>query len=497
MSNSRKIELKHPHQLFIGGQWVEPATKSLFHVMNCSTEEHVISVAEAVSADMKRAVVAAREAFDHGPWPRLTPMARAEYLEKFAEIFERRNDELASIWSIESGVVYKIAQPRIGLFLSGAFRQYAGIAATYPFIESRKSVTGHQAYCAKEPVGVVAVVLPWNGPAGLMAYKVSAALLAGCTVIVKSSPEAPCSAYVLAEICEEIGLPPGVLNVVTADRQVSEELVRNPFVDKITFTGSTAAGRKIGAAAAERVARITLELGGKSPAIVMDDYDIKLAAQTIGTAYFGYLTGQVCHSLTRIIVSEDKHDEMVEELCATARSIVLGDPFDPATNSGPLASARQRETVERYVAKGIEQGAKLAIGGKRPAHLERGFFFEPTVFANVDNQSVIAQEEIFGPVLSVIPAKNMDHAIELANSTPFGLNAAVFTRDTQQAMAVARRIHAGSVGHNGSRTDFSIGFGGFKQSGIGREGGVEGLEAFLESKTIVLDQSYSQDLDLD
>jgi betaine-aldehyde dehydrogenase len=282
---------------------------------------------------------------------------------------------------------------------------------------------------------------------------------------------------------------------VTADRQVSEELVRNPSVDKITFTGSTAAGRKIGAAAAERVARITLELGGKSPAIVMDDYDIKLAAQTIGTAYFGYLTGQVCHSLTRIIVSEDKHDEMVEELCATARSIVLGDPFDPATSSGPLASARQRETVERYVAKGIEQGAKLAIGGKRPAHLARGFFFEPTVFANVDNQSVIAQEEIFGPVLSVIPAKNMDHAIELANATPFGLNAAVFTRDTNLAISVARQIHAGSVGHNGSRTDFSIGFGGFKQSGIGREGGVEGLEAFLESKTIVLDQSFSLELD--
>lgn len=483
--------MQHPDRFFIDGDWVQPSTEKVFHVIDCSTEERVASVAEAVSADMDAAVAAARKAFDHGPWPRLSPVKRAEYLVRIASGLEARSDELARVWSIESGVVYKVAQPRIGLFLSGAFRQYADMAATFAFTEPRKSATGHQAYCVKEPVGVVAVVLPWNGPAGLMAYKVAPALLAGCTVIIKSPPEAPCSAYLFAEICDEIGLPPGVVNVVTSEREVSEELIRNPGVDKITFTGSTAAGRKIGAAAAERMARVTLELGGKSPALVLDDYDIKAAANTIGCSFFGYLTGQVCHSLTRIIVPKSKHDAMVDALCEAARSMVLGNPFEPTTTTGPLASARQRETVERYVARGVEQGARLAIGGKRPAHLSRGFFFEPTVFANVDNRSAIAQEEIFGPVLCVIPANDVDHAIDLANDTIFGLNAAVFTNDAQRALEVAHRIRAGSIGHNGSRTDFSIGFGGFKQSGIGREGGVEGLDAFLESKTIVMDQPGS------
>jgi aldehyde dehydrogenase (NAD+) len=483
----RSIRLGNPHRLFIGGQWVEPSTSGSFDVINCSTEQVVATVAEAQSADIARAVIAAREAFDKGPWPRMSHLERAGYLEKFAQRLETLNDEFARIWSIESGIMYKVAQPRIGLFLSGAFRQYAAMASTFPFTESRQSVTGHLAYCVHEPVGVVAVIVPWNGPAGLLAYKVAPALLAGCTVIIKSSPEAPCSAYVFAEICEEIGLPPGVLNVVTADRGVSEELIRNPGVDKITFTGSTAAGRKISAAASERIARVTLELGGKSPAIVLDDFDIEIAAKTIGSSYFGYLSGQVCHSLTRIIVPRAKHDAMVDALCAVARGMVLGDPFDPAATAGPLVTARHRESVERYVAQGVQQGATLATGGKRPAHLDRGFFFEPTVFGNVDNRSVIAQEEIFGPVLSVIPADDLSHAIEMANDTIFGLNAAVFTNDMPQALAVARQIRAGSVGHNASRTDFSIGFGGFKQSGIGREGGTEGLMAFLETKAIVLD----------
>jgi aldehyde dehydrogenase (NAD+) len=492
MVTERQIPLQHPNRFYIGGQWVQPSSSKTFDVIDCSTEARVASVAEALSPDMSRAIAAARDAFDRGPWPRMSPVERAAYLEKFAERFEQRNDEFARVWSIESGVVYRVAQPRIGLFLSGAFRQYAAMARSYAFDEPRSSVTGHQAYSVKEPVGVVAVILPWNGPAGLMAYKVAPALLAGCTVIVKSPPEAPCSALLLAEICDEIGLPPGVLNVLTADREVSEELVRSPAVDKITFTGSTAAGRRIGAAAAERVARVTLELGGKSPALVLDDYDIDAAAKTIGNTYFGYLTGQVCHSLTRIIVPKARHDAMVDALCKVANSMVLGDPFDEATTVGPLASARQRATVERYVAIGVEQGATLAIGGRRPPKLERGFFFEPTVFGGVDNRMTIAQEEIFGPVLCVIPADDEAHAIRIANDTIFGLNAAVFTNDGQRAMQVARQIRAGSIGHNGSRTDFSIGFGGFKQSGIGREGGVEGLEAFLESKSIVLDQAATE-----
>jgi betaine-aldehyde dehydrogenase len=482
------IELKHPRHLYIEGSWVAPSGADVFEVLDCSTEQVAATVAKAESADGMRAVAAARKAFDHGPWPRLSPQERAAYLEKFAQRFEELNDEFARIWSIESGLVYKVAQPRIGLFLSGAFRQYAARASTFPFCESHKSGTGHRAYRIQEPVGVVAVILPWNGPAGLMAYKVAPALLAGCTVIIKSPPEAPCSAYLFAQMCEEIGLPPGVVNVITADRDVSEELVRHPGVDKITFTGSTAAGRRIGAVAAERVARVTLELGGKSAAIVLDDFDIETAAKTIGSGFFGYLSGQVCHSLTRIIVPRAKHDAMVEALSAVARGMVLGDPFDPSVTAGPLASARQREMVERYVAKGLEEGATLATGGRRPPHLERGFFFEPTVFGNVDNRATIAQEEIFGPVLCVIPADDEAHAVALANDSIFGLNGAVFTNDVQRALDVARQIRTGSVGHNASRTDFTIGFGGFKQSGIGREGGPDGLTAFLESKTIVLDQ---------
>jgi betaine-aldehyde dehydrogenase len=482
----RNIELKHPRLLFIGGKWVEPSTPETFDVHDCSTEEVVASVAKASSADMQRAVAAARDAFDAGPWPRMTHVERAAYLEQFAARLEALNDEFARVWSIETGIVYKVAQPRIGLFIGGAFRQYAAMARTFAFSEEHRSVTGNVGYRVCEPVGVVAEIIPWNGPAALIAYKTAPALLAGCTVIIKSPPEAPCSAYLFAEICEEIGLPPGVINVLTADRSVSEELVRHPDVDKITFTGSTAAGRRIASIAGDRVARVTLELGGKSPAVVLDDYDIEAAANTLGSSYFGYNTGQICHSLTRIIVPRAKHNAMVDALSGIARRIVLGDPFAAETTSGPLASARQRATVERFVAQGIAEGATLATGGKRPSHLSKGFFFEPTVFGNVDNRWSIAQEEIFGPVLSVIPADDEASAIRMANDTPFGLNAAVFTNDRDRAMHVARQIRSGTVGHNGPRTDFSIGFGGVKQSGIGREGGVEGLLAFMESKTIVM-----------
>lgn len=419
----------------------------------------------------------------------MTPQERAVYMDRIAERLEALNDDFARIWTVESGVLYKIAQPRVGQYLSGAFRQYSAMAQTYPFVQPVKSVTGHQGYRLQEPVGVAVAIVPWNGPAGLIAYKVAPALLAGCTVIIKSSPEAPCSGYLFARICEEVGLPPGVVNMVTADRDVSDTLVRNPGVDKITFTGSTAVGRHIGAVASERVARVTLELGGKSPAVVLDDYDVETAAQALGAPYFSYLTGQVCASLTRIIVPRTKHDAMVEALVAAARGMVLGDPMDAATTMGPLVSSRQRDTVEQKLAQGLADGAKLATGGSRPADLKKGFFFEPTVLANVGNDSFAARNEFFGPVLSVIAADSEQHAIDMANDTIYGLNAAVFTHDPDRAMQVARQLRAGSVGHNASRYDFSIGFGGFKQSGIGREGSVGGLEAFLESKSVVLDQA--------
>ncbi|MBU9607899.1 aldehyde dehydrogenase [Burkholderia multivorans] len=486
--NPPSLNMPHADRLYIGGRWVAPASTETCAVLNCATEDVVAHAAMANEADVDAAVRAAREAFDRGPWPHLSPAERGAFLEKIAARLEALNDEFARGWSIESGVLYRIAKPRIGLFLSGAFRQYAAMAHSYPFVAPARAVTGHQAYRVQEPVGVVAVIVPWNGPAGLLAYKIAPALLAGCTVVIKNSPETPSSGHLFAQICDEVGLPPGVVNMLTADRTVSESLVRHPGVDKITFTGSTGAGRRIGAVAAERVARVTLELGGKSPAVVLDDYDVETAAKVLGAPYFSYLSGQVCHSLTRIIVPRAKHDRMVDALVEAARGMVLGDPLDDATSMGPLATAAQRDAVERLVAQGVSDGARLAIGGKRPAHLTRGFFFEPTVFANVDNRSRIAQNEFFGPVLSVIPADSEQHAIDMANDTIFGLNAAVFTHDTERALRVARRLRAGSVGHNASRTDFSIGFGGFKQSGVGREGGTGGLEAFLESKTVVLDQ---------
>ncbi|WP_454691634.1 aldehyde dehydrogenase [Achromobacter aloeverae] len=486
--SDRSFTVPHPDRFYIGGSWVQPATAETFSVINCATEQEVVRVAKAVEADVDAAVKAARVAFDHGPWPRMTPQERAVYLRKIAEKIQAVEDDFARIWTTETGTLYSGAKGFIGPLMQATFTAYADMASTFPFLRPARSQAGKQAYVAQEPVGVVVAILPWNGPAYLLPYKVAPALLAGCTVIIKSSPEAPCSGHLFARICEEIGLPPGVVNVVTADRDVSDALVRNPGVDKITFTGSTAAGRVIGAAAAQRIARVTLELGGKSPALVLDDYDIESAAQVLGRPFFSNNTGQVCFSLTRIIVPRARHDAMVEALSAAARGMVVGDPFDPETTMGPLTTARQRQNVERMVAQGVADGATLAAGGARPRHLERGFFYEPTVLGHVDNRSAIAQEEIFGPVLSVIAADSEEQMVAMANDSIYGLNATVFTHDADRAMRIARQLRTGTVGHNACCPDFTIAFGGFKQSGIGREGGAPGLEPFLESKTIVMDQ---------
>ena len=486
---SRFPVLAHPGQFYIGGAWVDPASASTFNIINSSTEQVVAAVAEATAPDISSAVEAARSAFDEGPWPRLSHGERAGYLRAIASECERRADDFARAWTTESGVLYKLSAARVGAWLSTAFNYYAGLAATFPFQETppiKRRFAGHDRARAgwrrrRDH--------SWNGPARLMAYKCAPALLAGCTIILKASPEAPSCAYLLAEICEQVHLPPGVLNIVTADRQASEALVRDPRVDKVTFTGSTAAGRKIASICGERIARYTLELGGKSPALVLDDYEIDTAAHAIA-AGLGFLSGQVCHSLTRVIVTRARHDKMVDALSAAVQRMRVGDPFDPDVDVGPLATARQRERVEGYISKGSAEGAVLATGGRRPAHLQRGFFVEPTVFGNVDNRSTIAQEEIFGPVLCVIPADNEAHAIALANDTLYGLNASVFTHDVGHALQVARQLRAGTVGQNGSRPDFGIAFGGFKQSGLGREGGTEGLLPFLETKTVVLDTPF-------
>jgi acyl-CoA reductase-like NAD-dependent aldehyde dehydrogenase len=485
MTNATTVPIRHNDRFFIGGAWVEPSSTDLIEVVDSATEEPYFSVPGAREADMARAVDAAREAFDQGPWPRMSHAERAEYLRAMGDGLRGKSDEVGQLWPRESGALFAIAQYTAG-GMAGVFDFYAGLASTYPFEErALPTMGGKYGLIVREPVGVVGAIIPWNGPLSLISYKIAPALIAGCTVVLKSSPEAPGDAYLFAEIAEHIGLPPGVLNVVTADREVSELLVRNPGVDKITFTGSTAAGRRIASLCGERIARCTLELGGKSAAVILDDMDLETAASAISAAEC-FLTGQVCSSLTRIIVNRSRHDELVDALVGRFSRVKVGDPFDPQTQMGPLAMERQRDRVEGYIAKGVADGATLATGGGRPKDLERGYYIEPTVFGNVDNDSTIAREEIFGPVLSVIPADDEDHAVTLANDTIYGLNASVFTEDVDRARQVASRLRSGTVGHNAFRTDFGMAFGGFKQSGIGREGGIEGLLPFLETKSVIL-----------
>jgi acyl-CoA reductase-like NAD-dependent aldehyde dehydrogenase len=480
------VPLQHADRFFIGGEWVKPSTDSTFDVIDSTTELTYFTVAEAQAADMDRAVTAARTAFDEGPWPRLSHAQRAEYMKAFSAKLAERADALGEIWPRESGVVANIA--RVAIYgATMTFDYYAGLADTFEFETPMPPTMGGQfGLLVREPVGVVGAIIPWNAPMSLIGYKIAPALISGCTVVLKSSPEAPGAGYLIAETAEAIGLPPGVINILTADRGVSELLVTDPRVDKITFTGSTAAGRRIASLCGERIARCTLELGGKSAAVILDDMKIETAANAIASAEC-FLTGQVCASLTRIVVNRNRHDELVDALAAAFAKVQVGDPFDESTAMGPLAMARQRDRVEGYIAKGVAEGATLAAGGGRPAHLERGYFVEPTVFGNVDNASTIAREEIFGPVLSVIPADGEEQMIAVANDTIFGLNASVFTNDLERARDVAGQLRSGTVGHNAFRTDFGIAFGGFKQSGIGREGGIEGLMPFLESKTVILE----------
>jgi acyl-CoA reductase-like NAD-dependent aldehyde dehydrogenase len=485
MTADRSISLRAPGALFIDGQWIEPATPATFDVVDPATEERFISVAAANADDMDRAIAAARRAFDDGPWPRLPVAERAELLRALADGLRARSADIAIGQTREMGVLHAFAGFSAGA-AAATYDSYAAMADDFSFAERRTTSSGATlALLVRDPVGVVGAIVPWNSPVSLAAYKVAPALLAGCTVVLKSSPEAPSAGYVLAEVAEDVGLPPGVLNCVTADRDVSEGMVLDARVDKIAFTGSAAAGRRIASLCGARMARYTLELGGKSPGIVLDDYDVDDAARALA-ASAPRMTGQTCASLTRIIVRRTRHDDFVDALSDRFARIRVGDPFDPSSEMGPLATARQRARVEGYIQAGVDEGAHLAVGGRRPEHLGRGFYIEPTLFARVDNASTIAREEIFGPVLSVIPADDEQDAIRIANDTEYGLNAVVFTKDPEKAVATARAMRTGTVGHNTTMYDFEIGFGGFKQSGVGREGGREGLLPYLENKTVLL-----------
>ncbi|OZD13099.1 aldehyde dehydrogenase [Rhodococcus sp. 06-156-3C] len=481
-----EMPLRHADRLYIGGRWVTPSTTATISVVDSATELPFYEVAAASAADMDRAIGAAREAFDNGPWPELTHGERAEYLRGFANHLRQRAADIGQVWPRESGVLHSLAKPFTD-FGAKEWDDNADLAGTFAFEEQiAPSAGGVFGLRRREPVGVVGAIIPWNGPLGSISHKVGPALLAGCTVVLKSAPEAPGIGLIVAEIAEAIGLPAGVLNVVTADRETSELLVRDPRVDKISFTGSTLAGRRIASICGGRIARVSLELGGKSAAILLDDVNVEDAAKSLAAAEC-IVSGQVCYSLTRIVVPRALEKDFAEALAVAFSGVSVGDPYDPSTQIGPLASAVQRDRVKGYIARGVDQGAKLVSGGGRPAHLDRGFYLEPTVFSGVSNKHDIAREEIFGPVLSVIPVDSEHEAVRVANDSIYGLNASVFTPDADRAHAIARRLRSGTVGHNATRSDLRLGFGGFKQSGLGREGGVEGLRNYLETKAIILE----------
>jgi acyl-CoA reductase-like NAD-dependent aldehyde dehydrogenase len=480
-----QLPIAHPECLYIDGRWSKPAAAQQIDIISPDTEAVVATVAEAREADVEAAVRAARRAFDEGPWPRMTPAARGQLLASLAERLSARHAELAAAWTAQVGGLAAAAP-----FVVGAgTRSYTGmaeLATRFAFEERVSSAVSACAYVVREPVGVVAAIAPWNVPYAIMSSKVAPALLAGCTVIMKPAPETPIEAYIIAECAEAVGIPPGVLNLLPAHRPAADHLVRHRGVDKVSFTGSTAAGRHIGAVCSERVARCTLELGGKSALLLLEDFPVAEAAQIMART-ITVSSGQVCAMLSRAIVPRKHHAELSEAIAAAMKRVRIGHASDPATQMGPLAMKRQLERVEGYIAAGRASGATLVTGGKRPSGFERGYFIEPTLFANVDNSSVIAQEEIFGPVLCLIPADDVDHAVRLANDSIYGLNGGVLTRDAEAAYHIARRVRSGNFSQNAMRADFSLPFGGFKQSGIGREGGAWGLQGYLETKTILLD----------
>jgi len=483
--NQPLVKLSNPEQLFVGGAWLKPQNGGGIEIISPSDESFVTKVGEASEADVDRAVAAARKAFDQGPWPRMTGPERAVYLRRIGKRLAARGAEFASAWALQVGMPLAHAMAGAGRF-PGYFDFFADLAEK-GFEEVRPAPGGMACMVVREPVGVSACVVPWNAPLSTALLKVAPALAAGCTVILKPSPETPLEALLLAECVAEAGVPEGVFSVLPAHREVSDYLIRRPEVDKVSFTGSTAAGRHIAAVCAERMARFTMELGGKSPAIILDDAKIETVVQGIMPNLVG-LAGQQCSAFSRILVSPKRRDEVIEAISAAMQAIKVGSAFDDATQMGPLVSKRQLDRVCGYISAGSSEGAKLVTGGGRPKDLPKGWFVEPTLFTDVDNQMKIAREEIFGPVGVVITYQNEEEAIAIANDTDYGLSGGVFTEDPERAYAVSRRIRTGNIGHNCRVIDYRLPYGGFKLSGVGREGGPEGLDAFTEIKTIFLNE---------
>ena len=474
--------------LYIGGEWVAPSTSNTLEVVNPATEELIARVPEAAEGDVDRAVDAAKPALA-GPYPRLSPDERADYLVRLAQGIQGRAQEIADTITAELGS--PSGWSLMGQVISSTmvFDGWAELARGFPFEELRPGALG-PVLVRKEPVGVAAGIIPWNVPLFITALKLGAALAAGTPVILKPSPETPLDGYLLGEILDEIELPKGMVSILAAGREVGEYLVRHPGVDKVAFTGSTAAGRKVGAICGELLKRCTLELGGKSAAIVLDDADLATHVPLLMPSAL-MNNGQACIAQTRILAPRQRYDEVVDALADAVRSSTVGDPTDPSVVVGPLVAERQRERVLGYIDKGRSDGARLAVGGGRPAGLDRGWFVEPTLFVDVDNAMTIAQEEIFGPVLSVIPYDDEADAVRIANDSDYGLSGSVWTTDVERGIDVARQVRTGSYGVNSLGTlDLRNPFGGYKASGVGRELGPEGLSAYLETKSIVLPGDY-------
>jgi aldehyde dehydrogenase (NAD+) len=477
-------------KVYIGGEWVQPDGKGTIDVVSAHTEQVIGTVPDAAPADMDRAVTAARKAFDDGPWPRMSPADRAEGIKRLSGALQSRSQDLADTISAENG------SPKSWSLMGQVFSAtmvldaYANFASSYGWEDHRQGALGSPVLVRRAPVGVAAGVLPWNVPLFIAALKLGPAMAAGCPIVLKPAPETPLDGYLLAEAVAEADLPPGVINVVAAGRETGEHLVRHPGIDKVSFTGSSAVGRHIGEICGSQLKRVTLELGGKSAAIVLDDADLDEA--TLGNLVMSGLmnNGQVCGAQSRVLVSQSRYSEVVDALGAAVGALKVGDPLDEAVQVGPLVAERQRTRVEGFLDAGKAAGARAVVGGGRPSDQDTGWYIEPTVFADVSNDMKIAREEIFGPVLSVIPYRDEREAIAIANDSDYGLCGSVWTADAEHGAAVAAQVRTGVVAINSSMIlDFNAPFGGFKQSGLGRELGPEGIDPYTEYQTIILPAS--------
>lgn len=472
--------------LFIGGRWTAPAGPDTLPVVSPATLETVGSVPVVTRADVDAAVAAARRAFDSGPWPATPPEERAALLSRVVALLDQKSGDIANALSAETGAPPMAASTLNYVSGRATLDFYAGLGKSFPWTETRTGLFG-TTRVSREPVGVVAAVIAWNVPIFLAINKLAPALLAGCSVVLKPAPLTPLAANLLADIFAEAGLPEGVLSVLPAEADASEYLVSHPGVDKVTFTGSSAVGRKIASIAGSQLKRCSLELGGKSAAILLPDMNIEDMPKL---AFSGLMnSGQACVAQTRILAPRGRYDEILEALTASVDLFPLGLPDDPAAQLGPLISQAQRERVEGYIAKGKDEGARLIRGGGRPDDLP-GWYVQPTVFADVNNAMTIAREEIFGPVLSVLPYDTEEEAIAIANDSDYGLAGSVWTTDIEHGATVASKVRTGTYAINWYAFDACAPFGGYKTSGIGRENGPEGLDAYCETKSLLLPMGY-------